>query len=260
MDDQDRPPDPPAEAALIAELREAIRARDDFIAVASHELRNPMTPVLAQVELLRTKARRDGAPPAMQAGLDRLAVAIRRFVRRATTLLDVSRLNAGHLHLSPAPIDLAAAVREVATDHEAAARHAGSGLDLRLPAGGLPGAWDPLAVEQIVENLIGNAVRYGRGRPIEIAVEADGEDAVVLTVRDEGAGIAEADLPRLFGRFEQAVQRREQGGFGIGLWLVYQLTRAMGGSVSVTSRVGDGSTFAVRLPRHMAAGEGGDDA
>lgn len=257
MDDQDRRPDPSADEALISELREAIRARDDFIAVASHELRNPMTPILAQVELLRAKARREGAPPVVEAGLDRLAVGIRRFVRRATTLLDVSRINAGHLRLSPAPLDLAAAVREVTVDHEAAARHAGSRLDLRLPEEGLPGAWDALAIEQIVENLIGNAVRYGRGRPIEVALAAEGDDAVVLTVRDEGTGIAEADLPRLSGRFEQVVRRREQGGFGIGLWLTYQLAHAMGGTISVTSRVGEGSTFAVRLPRLMAAGEDG---
>ncbi len=257
MDDQDRRPDPSANEVLISELREAIRARDDFIAVASHELRNPMTPILTQVELLRAKARREGAPPAMEVGLGRLAVAIRRFVRRATTLLDVSRINAGRLRLSPAPLDLAAAVREVTMDHEAAALHAGSRLDLRLPEEGLTGTWDALAIEQIVENLIGNAVRYGCGRPIEVALAAEGEGAVALTVRDEGTGIAEADLPRLFGRFEQAVQRREQGGFGIGLWLTHQLVHAMGGTISVTSRVGDGSTFAVRLPRHMAAGEVG---
>lgn len=123
MDDQHRPPPgPPTDAALIAELREAVRARDDFIAIASHELRNPMTPVPARAELLRAQARREGASPALEAGLDRMAAAVRRFVRHSTTLLDVSRVNAGNLRLDPTPMDLAAAVREVAADHEAAAR------------------------------------------------------------------------------------------------------------------------------------------
>lgn len=81
----------------------------------------------------------------------------------------------------------------------------------------------------------------------------------MLTVRDGGAGIAEADLPRLFGRFEQAVRRREQGGFGLGLWLAHNLARGMGGSIAVASRVGEGFTFAVRLPRRIAAAAGGND-
>lgn len=257
MDDQHRPPDLPAVEALISELRDAVRARDDFIAVASHELRNPMTPVLSQVELLQNRARREGASPALQAGLDRLTVAIRRYVRRATMLLDVSRVNAGRVSLNAVPLDLAAAVREVAADHVLTAQRAGSHLSLRLPDA-LPGAWDALAVEQIVENLIGNAVRYGRGRPIEVTLEVLDDAAVALTVRDEGDGIAECDLPRLFGRFEQVVQRREQGGFGIGLWLTNRLAEAMGGSISVTSQVGVGSVFTVRLPRDVtSAGEVG---
>jgi signal transduction histidine kinase len=257
VDDQtDQPLDPSAAAALIIELREAVEARDDFIAVASHELRNPMTPMLGQVELLRAQARREGVPPAIAAGLDRLAVAIRRFVRRSTTLLDISRLNAGHLRLEPAQVDLAAVVREVAADHQAASRLGGSAVELHLPEGGMPGTWDLLAAEQIIENLIGNAIRYGGGRPVEVGLRSEAGDLVLLSVRDHGVGIAEADLPRLFGRFEQVVRRREQGGFGIGLWLTHKLVEAMGGSITVTSRVGEGSTFDVRLPRHMAGAEG----
>ena len=113
---------------------------------------------------------------------------------------------------------------------------------------GVVGQWDPLALEQVAENLLSNALKFGAGKPVAVALRAAGEVAE-LTVRDRGIGIPEADRARIFQRFERAVARREHGGFGIGLWLANQLVRAMGGAIGIESVPGEGSTFVVRLPR-----------
>lgn len=235
----------------MAELRAAVRARDDFIAIAAHELRNPMTPIAGQVQLVLAAARRTGAAPAVLAGLERLELAVRHYVRRATTLLDVSRATSGQLRLEPAPLDLSALVRETAEGHAVLAERARCALEVDVEDG-VTGAWDRLAVEQVLDNLLTNALKFGAGRPVTVSLAAD-EASATVTVRDRGVGIPEADLDRVFGRFEQAVGQRRHGGFGIGLWLVHRLVGAMGGAVSVESRPGEGAAFVVRLPRDAAA-------
>ena len=204
--------------AAVAELRAAVRARDDFIAIAAHELRNPMTPIAGQVALLLTAARRGGVPPQVVAGLERLEYAVWRYVRRATTLLDISRATSGQLRLEPSEVDLSALVRETARGYAPLAERAGCPLRLDVQDG-VAGALDRLAVEQVLDNLLSNALRFGAGKPIDVGLAAVGAE-LTLTVRDRGAGLSEADRARVFGRFEQAVGQRRHGGFGIGLWLV----------------------------------------
>lgn len=236
--------------ALIAELRGAVAARGDFITVAAHELRNPMTPIAAQVQLLLVRARREGASAATMAGLERLDMAIGHYIRRATALLEISRLNAGQLRLSPTSFDMAELVAETTAHYETLAARGGS--PLRCDADGpVLGIWDRLSTEQILDNLVSNAIRYSYGKPIEIALAAD-RDGVTITVEDRGTGIAPAHLQRIFGRFEQiAGTDRRNGGFGVGLWLVRNLVEAQGGHIDVESEVGAGSTFTVRLPRDI---------
>jgi signal transduction histidine kinase len=239
---------------LVAELRAAVRARDEFIAIAAHELRNPMTPILMEVERLRVTAQRENASDRVVAGLERLERLILEYIRRATTLLDVSRITAGKLRLAPVPVDLSALVRRVAGTLAPAAVQAGCRLDVDVEDA-VHGVWDPLAVEQVIENLLSNAIKFGAGKPIAIALAAatcDGA-AARLVVRDHGPGIAAEDRARLFERFEQTVTGRAQGGFGVGLWLVGQLLAAMGGTVEVESRPGKGTAFTVRLPRFDTA-------
>lgn len=236
--------------AAVAELRAAVRARDDFIAIAAHELRNPMTPIAGQVQLLLAAARRGGAPPRLVSGLERLEVSVRRYVRRATTLLDISRASSGQLRLEPAAVDVSALVRETAQGYALLAARAGCALRLDVPEG-VAATLDRLAVEQVLDNLLSNALKFGAGKPIDVGLAADGA-GLALTVRDHGAGLPEADRARVFGRFEQAVGQRRHGGFGIGLWLVQRLVDAMGGGVSVESRPGQGATFVVRLPLSLA--------
>ena len=112
---------------------------------------------------------------------------------------------------------------------------------------GVIGTWDRLALEQVTENLLSNALKFGAGKPVAVALRADGR-AARLAVRDRGIGISDADRARVFGRFERAVARREHGGFGVGLWLVNQLVTAMGGTIAVEGAPGEGTTFTVMLP------------
>lgn len=236
--------------ALVEELRAAVAARDNFIAVATHELRNPMTPIVGQVELLLGRARREGASAATITGLERLEISVSHYVRRATALLEISRVNSGRLVLEPTTFDMAAFVAQITTNYEMLATRAGSVL--RCDAQGPTAVMlDQLATEQIIDNLISNAIRYGDGKPILVTLVADGS-GVTLRVADAGIGIAADDRDRIFDRFERAIgSRRASGGFGIGLWLVRELTLAMGGKIDVNSAESEGSTFTVWLPRRM---------
>lgn len=213
-----------------AELAEAVAARDAFIAVAAHELRNPMTPMIGQVDLLLAAVQAGRCPPEqVEQRLGRIRRVMDQYVKRATALLDVSRITSGKLRLEPEPCDLSDLVREVVEAFAEAARYAGSSIGVDAPAR-LLGTWDRLAVEQVVDNLVSNAIKYGARRPVEVRVEDLG-DEVRVRVRDHGPGISAEDRARIFGRFERAVGPHERrSGFGVGLWVVGQLVEAMGGT------------------------------
>jgi signal transduction histidine kinase len=234
---------------LIEELREAVRARDEFVAIAAHELRNPMTPILMQVSSLAAAARNPSRcrPELLARRLDILEFAVREFVRRSTALLDVSRIAAGNVRIELSEVDLTSVVRGVVNRAGIAARMARSPLEADLQED-VVGTWDCLALEQVAENLLSNAIKFGAGKPVSIALRSDGGTAQ-LTVSDHGIGLSEADRARIFGRFEQAVGRREHGGFGVGLWLTQRLVTAMGASIAVESTLGEGSSFTVTLPQ-----------
>ena len=233
---------------LIEELREAVRARDEFVAIAAHELRNPMTPILMQVHNLATSARnpRRCRPEILAPRLELLEHAVRDFVRRSTTLLDVSRVAAGNVRIELAEVDLSSVVQGVVDRAGVAARMARSPLEADLQEG-VVGTWDRLALEQVAENLLSNALKFGAGKPVDVALRADSR-AARITIRDRGIGISEEDRARIFRRFERAVTRREHGGFGIGLWLANQLVAAMGGAIAVEGAPGEGTAFTVTLP------------
>lgn len=234
---------------LIEELRAAVAARDEFIAVAAHELRNPMTPIMGQVQLLLSRARREQVSDTLISGLEMLETAVDHYVRRATTLLEITRLNAEKIQLQPSSFDLCELVRECVRKYEQMAVRAGSQLRC-LAEQPVLGTWDRLATEQVLDNLLSNAIRYGDGKPVSIELVAD-DHRVVLRVVDRGIGIAPADRTKIFERFEQGSSAPRSGGFGIGLWLSNKLVQAQGGVLQVESAVGQGSTFVVSLPRHV---------
>ena len=222
----------------------AVGVRDEFLAIAGHELRTPLTPILFQAELLG-RVTADTPMAKVRERAEKLVRNAERLARLVDELLDVSRITAGRLTLDPEELDLADAVREVAArmaDDCARAR-----VELRIDVVPAIGRWDRLRVEQVVGNLLGNAIKYGAGKPVEVTLTAGGGHAR-LVVRDHGIGIAPSDQARIFQRFERAVPSRHFGGLGLGLWIVRQVVEAHGGTIALRSLHGEGAEFTVELP------------
>lgn len=233
-----------AEATLMV----ALSAREDFIAVGSHELRTPITALKFQIrnaiktwdrpELIKNSAEHAlGYLRQMQASIDRLA-------KLAEYLLDVGRLSSSEFHLRPTAFALEELVREVALRPGDGTQ--GSPVKITT-AGDTTGQWDRNRLEQLISNLLENARRYAPG-PIDLLVNGAGE-YVTLEVKDYGPGIEPADLPRIFERFSRARAQDDNKGFGLGLWIVSQLASHHGGSVTAKSTLGEGAQFTVTLPR-----------
>jgi signal transduction histidine kinase/CHASE3 domain sensor protein len=236
-------------AGLFREAREAVGARDDFLSIASHELKTPVTTLQLQIQSLLRRAEVDPSHAA-QASVERLAAADRQVIRLTkliNELLDISRITGKGLELELEPVDLAAVVRDVVARNDEELKRARCQIRLELEPSP-SGTWDRMRVEQIVTNFLSNAIKYGAGRPIDIRVDGD-ENAARLTVRDRGIGIRPEHQVRIFQRFERAVSKSDYGGFGLGLWIVRQIVDAHGGEIHVTSAPGQGSAFTVELPR-----------
>ncbi|OJT21303.1 hypothetical protein BO221_26100 [Archangium sp. Cb G35] len=234
---------------LFREARQAVAQRDEFFTVAAHELRTPTTSLKLNVQSLLRGARRTEAgqaPASLLSKLENIDRNAGRLNALVNELLDVTHLHAGRLRLDLEPVDLSALVQDVAAHFELPATQAHSPIHLEL-SGPAVGAWDRIRLEQVVTNLLSNALKYGAGKPVRLKVSSDGACAR-LEVRDEGIGIAPESLPRLFGRFERAVSDRHYGGLGLGLYITRQIVEALGGTVSVTSTLGAGATFTVQLP------------
>jgi signal transduction histidine kinase len=236
----------------VQELEQKLAAQDEFASALAHELRNLLAPIVMQAEYLLNATQQGGTPLSAEWLGTRLAAfcrRLRKFVELFNRIMDASRVKAGRLSLELEDVDLSAVVHEVCASFDREAASARSTLSLSVPAQ-LPGYWDRLRLEQICTNLVSNAIRYGAGLPIEITASSHGEWAE-LRVRDHGIGIDPNDQQRIFERFERAGQRRNTGGFGIGLWIVRENCRALGGTVEVQSTPCKGSTFMVRLPRRV---------
>lgn len=239
-------------ARLYQEAREAVRARDEFLSVASHDLRSPLTSLGLQVQMILRRLRTSGQLPTDWAlpRLETMQRQIERISEMLSDLLDVSRIQAGRLTLRLEKVDLTEVALEVAGRFEELMKSAGSTWSVQAP---LPvvGDWDRLRLEQVLSNLLGNAVKFGSGRPIEIGVEGDAH-AARLIVRDHGVGIAPEHHAAIFQRFERAGNKSAFEGTGLGLWIVKRIVDALGGAVEVQSRPGQGATFIVALPRQAA--------
>ncbi|WP_438037255.1 AAA family ATPase [Sorangium sp. So ce204] len=237
-------------ARLYTEAQEAIQRRDEFLVVASHELKTPLTSLQMQAQsferLLRRRSLADVPPERIEAMLQILGRQTSRLGRLVDELLDVTRLRAGRLALARAPVDLAALAGDVVERMrpQLAASRCRTQLDLGAP---VVGHWDADRLEQVVVNLLSNAMKYGAGRPIHVDVRRQA-DRALLVVRDEGIGIAEADQGRIFERFERAVSVRNFGGLGLGLYIARSIVASHGGSIRVQSKPGAGAMFVVALP------------
>lgn len=228
--------------SLNVDLKNAVRSRDDLIAMASHELRTPATTLKLQLASLRrlTEAGSLSREDAL-ARLDKVGRQIDRVVRLIDQLLDVSRITSGRLELDRTAFDLADLARELVErdDGDVIAFHA---------EGDTRGFWDRLRLEQVLTNLLTNARKFGGGKPIDVTIHGAG-DRVIVEVRDRGIGISAEARGRIFERFERAVSPRHFAGFGLGLWIVRRVVEAHGGRINVDSAPGQGSTFTLDLPR-----------
>jgi signal transduction histidine kinase len=234
-------------ARLYHQAQEAIHTRDEFLSIASHELKTPLTSLKLNVQsILRSAERGQILPERILPAIDNIHRQTDRLSKLIESLLDVSRIAAGRLTLDREDVDLAGVVPAVVERFKEELQRSGSTVTIRGDAPAI-GKWDRFRMEQVVTNLVSNAIKYGQGKPLALTVCANGA-SVALTVRDQGIGIAPADLARLFQPFERAVSPRHYGGLGMGLYIVRQIVEAHGGSVDVDSAPGKGSTFVVRLP------------
>jgi signal transduction histidine kinase len=231
------------ERIRLIQAREAIRLRDEFLSIASHELKTPLTALQLQLgNLLGDRARAGELAPK----IDRAKRLGDRLTRLIEALLDVSRIATGNLSLNFDRFDLLEAVRETFERLEEQTASAGCVVQLNAPDS-IEGDWDRLRLEQVLSNLIANAIKYAAGKPIEVSVRRAG-DWAVIEVRDKGPGIAEDDLPRIFERFERAVSPRHHGGLGLGLYVARQIVEAHGGTIVAGNAPDGGARFTVRLP------------
>jgi signal transduction histidine kinase len=235
-------------ARLYSEAQQAVRLRDDFLCIASHELRTPLTTLGLQADsALRTiKQTQTISIDTLTGKLHTMRKQMERLDYLIQGLLDASRIVTGRLELHPESTDLSGLTEEVAQRFAEEAHRADCKLHLSLQPD-VVGVWDRLRLEQLITNLITNAIKYGRERPIDIGLEQSG-DLALLWVRDRGIGIAPENHERIFGRFERAASQRNYGGLGLGLWIVRQILDAMGGTIRLESALGSGSTFIVELP------------
>jgi PAS domain S-box-containing protein len=235
-----------------AELQQAVRVRDTFLSIASHELNTPLTSLKLQIQALERQAATAPLKGLTYGSLEPRLRMIDRQLGRLTKLvmelLDISRITSGRLKLELEELDLSALVKDVVLHASEDLRKAGCELRLEV-APGVTGTWDRLRLEQVLANLLSNAIRYGQGAPVVVSLTGDARTAR-LVVKDYGIGIAAEDQARIFEQFERASSQRHYGGLGLGLWIVRQILDSMGGTIQVASEPGQGAAFSVELPRH----------
>ena len=229
-------------ARLYGEAQAAVRMRETFLATAGHELRTPLNALLLQTHAL---SRRPSPEDTLRLA-HKIELQARRLTRLTDRLLDVTRLTEAGMTLEREEVDLSELAREIVERMTDDTRVPGE-IRLDAPAAAVVSG-DRLRIEQVVSNLLENALKFGNGQPVDVAVRAE-NGGVSIAVRDRGIGIAEADQQRIFGRFERAVSEKHYGGIGLGLWICGRIVEAHGGTIAVESRPGDGSTFRVFLPR-----------
>jgi PAS domain S-box-containing protein len=234
---------------LLRETQEAVRTRDEFLSVAAHELRTPLTALRLRLQGVNSALAvdRPWSPERLTQSLMAADRQVERLASLVDTLLDVSQLQSQAPRLELEEVDLASVVREAVAHSEPEATRVGCRLVLSaLPS--TPGQWDRVRMAQVVRHLLANAMKFGPGKPVEVALESE-SDTAVLQVRDHGIGIAPERVEGLFQRFERAVSAKHYGGLGLGLYRVRRIVEAHGGAVTVNSVPGQGATFRVLLPR-----------
>lgn len=236
-------------ATLYQQARKEVTARDEFLSIASHELRTPLTALQASVQYLRFRTHRDDPPPADELFtlLDLIEAQCKRMGRLTSDLLDMTRLQAGRLHLEFGRYQLEDIVNSAVAAVSEDARAAGVNIDVRA-CGTVPLECDSSRIEQVAINLLSNAIKYGNQKPVEIEVWPGTDGCGRLAVIDHGIGIPQELQGRIFDRFERVADPQRFNGLGLGLYIVKQIVEAHNGRIWLESKPGFGSKFMVELP------------
>jgi PAS domain S-box-containing protein len=237
------------EQVALAEAQEALHLRDVFLSVAAHELKTPLTSLLGNAQLLQRRLEREGLLVGPHAKLTQVIVEqVHRLNKMVVALLDVSRIATGQLSIEAEVVDLCALAQRIVDEVQPALdKHT---VQSQIPEETVLIDGDELRLEQVLHNLVANAIKYSpEGGPVVVRVERDGDQARIM-VRDRGMGIPKTDQPQLFERFYRAsnAHAKHLGGMGVGLFVVKEIVGLHGGTVEVSSTEGEGSTFIVTMP------------
>lgn len=239
-------------AMLYQETREAVKARDEFLSIASHELKTPLTSMLLQLQSVLYNIKNQSlATFSIERTMQMLESTInqsKRLGKLVNDLLNYSLISTGRLQLEKEKTKLEKIVSDVVSRFTEQAKRTSTPINL-VVENSVTGNWDRVRLEQVVTNLLTNAIKYGEGKPVEVLVR-DSEDHALLIVRDHGIGIPQDQQSKVFDRFERGSVKGGYKGLGVGLYIVNQIVQAHGGKISLASKPKEGTTFTVELPKN----------
>jgi len=229
------------------ELEQLLKMRDEFLSIASHELKTPLASLKLQIDgILRTQSKKAVTLDQINQRLKKAEIQCRRIDLLVTSLLDISRASSGQIPIKLEWVDLSELAQEVVERFKDSLEISGNTLHLSIPKP-VVGNWDRMRLDQILTNLIANAIKHAPGSTIEVEI-IQKINSSILCVRDNGQGIAISDQSRIFDRFVR-LEDNNTDGFGLGLWLVKNIIHRLSGTIQVSSNLGEGTVFTIELPQ-----------
>lgn len=240
---------------LLNKAEKSIQMRDDFLSVASHELKTPLTPIKLEIQLVKQYLQFADKEmvPKFDLIMKHLADADKqfdRFLKLVANLLDVSLISADRLILEREKVDISLLIEEVCRSFSREYEVNGVPLSTHIEKH-IEGSFDRIRIEQVVVNLLSNALKYGSGKPVELSLHKE-NDEIFLSVKDRGIGIAKDDQKKLFEKFERIAPVKNYPGMGLGLYIANNIVKAHDGRITVESEPSQGTNFIVEIPLHQA--------